>query len=312
MRRFLLFPPALALLAVACQPSTDADGTTTVRPDSARDTSWIGEVRITAGDTTIRLCGSGKRYRLTGPALDSIAPKYRYFNTRPGQWMKVWCTGHLGVIGPSDRPDSALITGLYQHLDASLQCDPVPDGRLVGAYAVDFQDPTGRRTVRMDLFADGNVTMYTRNGREQPAVEEDGRWGMDSDDRVTVVWPQREQTMHYRYTEGRLTSDMPGSATVVTLLREGPADRLHGAFGRTARWLSTQATAGGHPVAAGDLLPATPLASLFPTEEARAALRASARDTLGLDDQRLRLEWDAIADVQGVVALMRMRMREGH
>lgn len=297
---------ALLLSAGACRTPSGTDAADGTAP---RDTNWIGEARITAGDTTIRLCGSGKRYRLTGPALDSLAPKYRYFRTRPGQWMKVWCTGHLGVVGPAGRPDSALITGTFQHLDASLQCDPVPDGRMAGSYAVDFQDPTGARSVRFDLFEDGLVTMYTSNGHGSATVEEDGRWGVDSDDRVILAWPAREQSMRYAYTEGTLTSDMPGAGSAVVLRRTGPADRMYGAFGRTARWLAAQAAASGQAVRAEDLRPSTRLATLFPTPESRTALRAAAADTLRLNDQRMRLEWDAVEDVQGAADLMRMRIR---
>ena len=62
------------------------------------DTNWMADLKVTAVDTTVRLCGSGKRYRLTGPALDTIADRYRYANTHKGQWMKLWFSGHLGAV----------------------------------------------------------------------------------------------------------------------------------------------------------------------------------------------------------------------
>lgn len=307
MRTPLLLSFALLIGLGSCTAPSGTPGA----PEAAiRDTNWIGEARITTNDTVIRLCGSGKRYRLTGSALDSMAAKYQYFRTREGQWMKVWFTGHLGVVGPADRPDSALITTAYQHLDASLSCDPVPSERVSGSYTVAFDDPTGHRSVRFDLFPDGLVTMFTHNGGT--TVEEDGHWGVDSYEHVALVWPQREQTMLYTYTEGTLSSDMPGAGAAIVLKRDGPADRMHGAFGRAARWLAAQASTSAGTVRPEDLLPRTPLSELFPTPESRASLRKAAADTLGLKEQRMHLEWDAVVDVQGVVDLMRLRMRAPH
>lgn len=309
MRSAALLTIVLLLLASACRTGA---GTARDAGTVASDTNWIGEVRITSGDTVIMLCGTAKRYHLTGAALDSIAPKYKYFNTRSGQWMKVWCTGHLGTVKLNGHSDSALVSVSYQHLDASLHCDPVPNATIAGNYEVDFKDPTGTRNVQLDLFPDGTVTMYTTPSSTKLTVEETGRWGTDSEERVVVQWPQREQSMLYRYTDNKLMSDMIGITTTVTLNRKGPADRMHGSFGRTARWIAAIASANGHPVRAEELEPRSAIAYLFPTDAARQALRNSARDTLGFDEKRLRLEWDAVDNVQSAAALMRMHMLAGH
>ena len=87
--------------------------------------------------------------------------------------------------------------------------------------------------------------------------------------------------------------------------KQGDADRMAGAFGRTARWLATTATAQGRPTRPEDLLPATPLAELFATPAALQALRTQALDTLDMDTESAALRLDAAATVHDYVLLMR-------
>jgi hypothetical protein len=283
-------------------------------PDNARgdvpvaDTNWMGEVRMTKGDTVIRVCGSGKTYRLSGPDMDTLAYRYVHARMRTGQWMKVWCYGHLGTMNMGTLIDSALFAVKFQHLDASLHCDPVPDERVSGDWKLDEVDPIHPREIHLHLFPDGTATMITDLHQGRP-MEEDGSWGMDVENRVNVAWPQRQQTMFFTWNGTTLinTSGVPGKN--ITMRVQGAADRMAGAYGRTARWLAATATAQGRPTRPEDLLPSTPLAELFPTPAALHALRTQALDTLMMDTESAALRLDAAATVRDYQLLMRTVQR---
>ena len=302
MRFANLFIPSVALL-VGC--GINGIGPASVRPD----TNWIGETRITAGDTEVMLCENGKHYNLTGPAVDTIYQRYHGVNTRGGQWMKLWVTGHLGVTTRNGNPDSALYAATFLHLDGALHCDPVPNATMAGTYRVDIVDPIRTRSLLLLLFPEGDATMITDLRDGQALYEEDGRWGTDSDDHVKLEFLQRNQAMTFRYADHRLISEMPGPGNGFIFDGTGPPDRLQGAFGRTARWFAAVGTAQGRPLDLATLRPTTAIAEIFPTDKERDALRASARDTLALDDTRLRLEWGAVSTMRDAVSMMRMHMR---
>ena len=272
------------------------------------DTNWMGEVRMTKGDTVIRLCGSGKTYRLSGPDMDTLAYRYVHARMNTGQWMKVWCYGHLGTMNMGSLVDSALFAVKFQHLDASLHCDPIPDERVSGDWKLDDMDPLHPREIHLHLFTDGTATMIT-DLHQGSGLEEDGTWGMDVENRVNVVWPKRQHTMLFTWDGTTLinTNGVPGKS--ITMRKQGDADRLAGAFGRTARWLATTATAHGRPTRPEELLPATPLAELFPEPEALQALRTQALDTLAMDTESAALRLDAAATVRDYQLLMRTVQR---
>ena len=78
----LLILSALAALALgSCIDTPNADHGTV----SQADTNWMGEVRMTKGDTVIRICGNGKTYRLSGPDMDTLAFRYVHARMNTGQ-----------------------------------------------------------------------------------------------------------------------------------------------------------------------------------------------------------------------------------
>lgn len=302
----LAVPIALALLTLVSCIDTPANGGGAV---PAADTNWVGEVRMTKGDTSIRLCGSGKVYRLSGPDMDTLAFRYVHARMTTGQWMKVWCYGHIGAIASGNLMDSVLFAVKFQHLDASLHCDPIPDARVAGQWMLDQVDTLHPRDIRLHLFTDGTALMLTDLHQNTPALEEDGTWGMDVDDKVNVTWPMRQQTMLFSWEGGALVSSNKIPGHTVSMHKQGPADRLAGAFGRAARWLATTAAAQGHATKAEDLLPATTIAELFPTPDALRTLRTQALDTLALDDTSAALRLDAATTVRDYALLMRAAAR---
>ena len=274
---------------------------------STLDSDYMGDVRVTAADTTIRLCGSGKRYRLSGPAIDTIADRYRYAVSRKGNWAKLWFRGHLGTITSANHTDSVFVAVNYQHLDASLNCEPVPDTRISGRFKLEQNDPSHPRTVLLDLFDNGVVIMYSDLFDGTGVIEENGTWGTTADDLVNIKWPKRDQTMSYQWDGQRLNGHKLPNGTSLSLLRTGPADRNISELGRATRWLAAAASASGHPCDPEDLSPSTELSELFTTEAARTALAIAARDTFNWNEEELKLGWTTISNVQEVVDLMRAR-----
>ena len=301
----LLLLSALAMLALGSCIDTPASGEGDV---PVADTNWNGEVRMTKGDTLIRLCGIGKTYRLTGRDMDTLAYRYVHARMNTGQWMKVWCYGHLGTMRIGGLIDSALFAVKFQHLDASLHCDPVPDERVSGDWKLDDADPLHPRDIHLHLFPDGTVTMITDLHQGQP-FEEDGTWGMDVENRVNVVWPQRQQTMLFTWDGSTLVGSTSIPGRRITMRKQGDADRMAGAFGRTARWLAATASAQGRPTKPEELQPNTPLADLFSTPASLHALRAQALDTLAMDTESAALRLDAAATVRDYMLLLRTAHR---
>ena len=304
MRPILL--SALTMLALGSCVDTPIGENGTV-PQT--DTNWIGEVRMTKGDTTIRLCGSGKVYRLSGPDMDTLAYRYVHARMNTGQWMKVWCYGHIGAIAHDKLIDSALFAVKFQHLDASLHCDPIPDPRVSGEWRLDDPDTLHPRDIRLHLFADGTALMITDLRQGQQPFEEDGTWGLDVEDKVNVAWPLRQQTMLFSWEGDALVSasGIPGRA--VMMHKRGDADRLAGTFGLAARWLAATATIQGRATKAEELLPSTPIAELFPTPEALRALRSQALDTLAMDEKSAALRLNAATTVRDYALMLRATMR---
>lgn len=302
--RSLLFCISGLLTLLACVDTPNGNG-----PIPATDTAWEGEVRMTAGDTLIRVCGSGRVYKLTGPAMDTITYRYVHARMNTGQWMKVWCLGHLGSVMHKGLVDSALFAVTYQHLDASLQCDPIVDPRIAGDWKLDELDPKHPRDVHLHLYEDGVALMITDLHSDRLPLEEDGTWGTDVGNMVNVNWPMRQQTMRFTWDGATLvnTERIPGKSA--TLRHMGPPDPAAGAFGRAARWLATTATAQGRPTAPEDLRPTTPIADLFPSTHAIDALRAQARDTFATRADNATLGLDGLNTVRDFAVLLRTTPR---
>lgn len=285
------------------------DSPSTEYQASFNDTDWVGEVSMTKGDTTIRLCGSGKVYKLSGPDMDTLTYRYVHARMSTGQWMKVWCKGHIGALRRGTLMDSVLFAVKFQHLDASLRCDPIPDARVSGDWKLDDFDPQHPRDIHMHLFEDGTVLMITDLLNGQVPLEEDGTWGMDLENRVNVIWPQRQHSMRFMWDGNTLvnTNGIPGRTA--TMRKAGAADRTVGAFGRAARWLAATATEHGHPVQATDLRPTTTIAELFPTAAAMEALTAQALDTFAVHNELGTLRLEPMKTVRDYTLLMRATPR---
>jgi hypothetical protein len=308
MIRSLIPAAAALLLLLSCQGEQGAEDPSTPAP---ADTNWMGETQITRGDTVVMLCGTGHRYHVTGPAIDTLSKRYTYFRTRAGQWVKTWFMGHLAPVMRNGLQDTMLVVTKVMHMDGGLHCDPIPNARMSGRYGTDFQDPQGSRSMQLQLFPNGDVTMITDFHNGIAPLEEDGVWGTDPEGHVQVKWPTRDQTMYLQWEQDRLVSDMKlANGSVVVLPKLGPADRMIGQYGRTVRWLAAVASANGHPVEADAIQPSTTIAELFPTEASKAALQATLADTLGLDAEGIRLQWAAASTVKHAAQLMRARSRQ--
>jgi hypothetical protein len=295
----------MAIMAlVSCVDTPLSDGAA-----PAADTNWVGEVRMTKGDTTIRLCGTGRTYKLSGPDMDTLTARYVHARMSTGQTMKVWCYGHIGAITKGTLVDSTLFAVKFQHLDASLRCDPIPDPRVSGNWKLDDLDPLYPREINLQLYENGAALMITdlRNGR--PAFEEDGTWGMDADNVVNVAWPQRQHTMLFTWEGDALinTNGPPGKR--IAMRKIGPADRTVGAFGRAARWLAGTATAHGRPTTIQDLRPSTTIAELFASPAAMEALKSQALDTFAVHHQSGALRLEAMKTVRDYALLLRATPR---
>ncbi len=299
MRPYILC--ALAALALGSCVDTPAGGGAV----PLADTNWTGEVRMTRGDTTIRLCGSGKVYRLSGPDMDTLTYRYVHARMTTGQWMKVWCYGHLGTIAHDNLTDSALFAVKFQHLDASLHCDPIPDPRVSGDWHLEDTDPRHPRDIHLHLFGDGTALMITDLHSGQAPVEEDGTWGVDVENRVNVTWPHRLQTMVFNWEGDALINTTGTAGMSITMRKHGAADRLAGSFGRAARWLAATATSQGRPTKAEDLLQTTTIAELFPQPSAMQALQAQALDTFAVHAEYATLRLEAGTTVRDYALLLR-------
>lgn len=297
MRPWLTLLPCTLL--IACGNST---GTGTAIPEA----NWEGEVRILPGDTSFVPCGSTVHYKLTGPGLDSIAHRYTFLNTVPGQWIKTWCSGHLTSPGPGR--DSVLTAARYMHMDSEVRCPPVPNDSMAGNYVSVIQGSLAAITQQVMLLHGGDAVLTT-TAPGSPFLEEDGNWGLDADGTLVLELPQRHTRFSYTWSKDGLISHLAHGGNGPTYEHLGPADRMQGTFGRTARWLAMVATAEGNIVRPEDLRPSMSLDSLFPDPAAKAALRASAGDTLGLSERKLAALWATVDNVKEVNALMRMHIQ---
>lgn len=269
-------------------------------------TLWEGELRILPRDTSFMPCGALRKLQVTGPGLDSLARRYAWLQTSPGQWIKTWCNGWLAAPRGAGA-DSVLVAASYAHMDADVRCAPVPEDSLAGRYVAEMPFPGGVHTEELNFLPGGQGLIISI----MPAVyaEVDGRWGLNSDGVLTFEEAERRYTFRYERTADGLVRRLP-SGNLVAYRYTGPAERFTGAYARTARWLAAVAAANHHPVNAAEILPAMRLDSLFPDPASRAALRASAADTLLMDERKLATSWAAATTVQDAVQLMRIRLRD--
>ena len=271
------------------------------------DTYWEGEVRILQGDTVFTPCGSTTSIRLTGPGLDSIAHRYTFLRTTNGQWVKTWLSGHM--VLPAPDQDSILSAAHYMHMDSEVNCPPVPNDQMAGKYVSINGGSLGMVTQEVMLLQGGDAVMTT-TASDSPIIEDDADWGLDADRDLVLELPQRHTKFLFTWEKGGLRSHLPNGAPGPTYKLVGPADRMEGTFGRTANWLAAVATGQGGSLRAEDVRPNMRLDSLFPDPAARAALRTSAADTLGMTEQTMNSVWGAADQVKDVNALLRNHLRE--
>jgi hypothetical protein len=269
------------------------------------DRNWEGELRILPGDTAFMPCSAHRAYRVSGPGLDSLARRYAWLQTERGQWIKTWFSGHLAP-GAQKNTDSVLVATAYQHMDAHVHCTPLPLDSLSGSYEAQAEVLGGTHLERLNFLPGGDAVIITSTPSLHAEV--DGHWGLASDGRVVFEESGGHYSFAYRLEGGNLFRDLPNGQHV-SYRRTGPADRMAGTFGRTARWLSAIAAVQGDTVLPGSLRPNMPLDSLFPQPGVRAALRSSAMDSLGLDEHSLAGTWDAASTVRDVAQLMRRHLQ---
>lgn len=271
------------------------------------DKHWEGDVRILPGDTSFVECGTTVPMRLTGPGADSIAQHYTQLSTLPGQWIKTWCSGQMVLPGPG--LDSVLQASHYLRMDSSVNCIPVPNEHMAGKYVSISVGQTGLIT-EQNLLLQGGDAVSSITAPNAPLTEDDGNWGIDANGDLVVQLPERKAKLTFMWEKGGLRSKLPNGAPGPTYRLAGHADRMDGTFGRTATWLAAMAKDQGDTLRAENLRPSMALDSLFPRPAARAALRASAADTLGMTEQELDRVWNAARTVKDVNALLRSHFRE--
>lgn len=297
MAKLLASAALLACVLCACQPKKIAV--------PVPERSWEGELRILPGDSSFMPCGTQRRLRITGPGLDSLAHRYAWLKTLPGQWIKSWCSGHLAAPVAAGT-DSVLVAAAYAHMDATVHCRPLPVKEAAGSYVAEAAVPGGTHREQLNFFPDGSATVITSTPSMHAEV--DGHWGLNSDGHVIFEELDKKFSFEYGHSPGQMARALPNGSKVVYRL-QGPADRLAGDFGRTARWLAAVAAAQGDSLQPGELKPEMRLDSLFPDEAARAALRLSAADTLALDEHDLAALWPAAETIEDVVQLVRRHAR---
>ncbi len=301
----LRFPPLLLLLALltGCGPGGGQSGAPSVLTDSI----WDGEMQVTGQDARFMACGSGIRYAMTGPGMDSTLRLYDSQRSLRGQTMKVWLTGHLAEQHPGTH-DTAFVVARIEHIDATLSCPPRPNRALAGRYEMVLDEPQGRRVLITELFPNGEVLNTAwLPGKEKP-FEMDGTWGVNSAGEVVINWPQLEKKARYGVTENTLTFrdvNAQRGVPVPVLHRTGPADRMGGAFGRVVRWMAAVSARHGGAVDSTTITLATPLGELVTTPELTQAMTDSAVTWFPLSPQQQRLEWPAMSTVGDMVALKR-------
>ncbi len=202
-----------------------------------------------------------------------------------------------------------LFASAYAHMDPAVHCPPLPVANAAGRFVAETAVPGGMHREQIDLFPDGEATITTTTPSMRAEV--DGHWGLNSDGRLVFEELGKHYTFEYARGPGQLERTLPNGG-LVFYHHAGPADRLEGTFGRTARWLAGVAMAHGHVLRAPDLRPAMRLDSLLPDTASRHALRISAADTLGIDGEAMDKLWPAAATVEDVVKLMRHHLEPQH
>ncbi len=294
-----------ALLLLACNGPTGSSDDPTPQTDSI----WDGELQFTGQDARFLVCGSGIRYVLTGPGLDTVQKLYDSQRSIRGQRMKAWLTGHLAEQHTGQH-DTAFIVSRIEHIDATLSCPPRPRAALVGRYTATLDDPMRAREITLYLQPGGEALMTTRVSDTKPPLEQDGTWGVSSDGTLDILWRQLGAHSTYTVTEDKLTlsipKNQPGAHDTFVLTRNGPADSMAGTQGQVIMWLARISASRGFAINTDTVTRATAISDLFRTPDAMSTLRDSAVSWLPLAPEQLRTDWPAVSTVSDLIALKRL------
>lgn len=288
------FPLISAFLLTACQYHEEGQ----VKGPEA--TPLEGELRILPADTSFMRCGSLHPVAATGPGMAELAARYNALQPATGQWIKTWCTGSMA---PLPNGDSILVVEAYAHMDPEVQCPLVPVDSLAGEYLVEGPVPGGVHRERVLFFPDGRARIIST----APGLydEVDGQWGLDSDHDPVFNQEDGQFTLQYYFEGGVLVRLLARSGAGLAYERRGDADPMAGAYGRTARWLSTLTGATGSRIAPEALRPSTPLDSILPDPRSQDLFWQQAADSLGSTG----IQRQDLTTVGDVFKRMRTRLR---
>ena len=295
---------AIAMLVLAltgCESNGGAaDGIIAGAPDTL---TFEGEYRGNDGSGRWMRCTDGRYFDVRGPGADSLFAAYATQTGHVGDAVKVWLKGGWSV-------DSSVVVSKTMLLAPAMRCAPIPNDTASGSYFVELPgSEVNKRGVRIDLFANGRAAQYSTVGSGAER-EETGTWGMDSDGRLELTWPQRPRTFTFmlRGDSLRQMAPLPAGAEVV-LLRTGPPDAGHGVFGEVCRLIMAEAGVIAPEGGAQDLLPNTSLHAVLPTDTGLQALAATITERYAMPSDVRDRRWPTIETVQDLTELVRSLKR---
>jgi hypothetical protein len=288
---------AALLTLVSCDRTGSTSVAIDMRPEDTL--TFEGEYRGTDGNGRWMRCADGHYFPVTGPTADSLYSAYTAQVGHIGDAAKVWLRG-------SWTADSSVHVNGVLLLAPAMRCDPIPSLLGTGSYRIEIAGSAeNKRSIRMDLFASGRATQYSvvGSGNER---EESGTWGMDSDGRLIVEFPQRPMILTYALDGDSLRQLAPLPAGVaLAMYRTGPADAEHGLFAEVSKFVLEQPNA-IHPAGgAASVLPSTYLSTLLPNDTGLVALEAATRERFGMGVELSQRRWPAIVTVQDLTELVR-------
>ncbi|MEO8067175.1 MAG: hypothetical protein ABI599_05735 [Flavobacteriales bacterium] len=293
---------ALLLLSIAGCDQPPLNGANVDVP--ASDTlTFEGEYRGTDGHGRWMRCTDGHYFTVQGPGADSLFRAYAAQVGHVGDAAKVWLAGSWSA-------DSVVLVRKTLMLAPAMRCEPVANEAGSGSYFIALPGgEANKRTVRVDLFANGRATQYSTIGGG-PEREESGTWGMDSDGLLKLTWPQRPMTFTFALHGDSLRqmAPLPPGAEIV-LLRSGPPDAGRGVFGEVCRIVLAEPGAVAPSGGTKDILPSTPLRSLLPGDTDLKALASTIAERYGMSTEMHDRRWPTMETVQDLTELVRSLKR---
>lgn len=296
----LAFAFLLFAIAGCDQPTKGGIGADVSTSDTL---TFEGEYRGSAGHGRWMRCTDGRYFAVKGPGADSLFKAYAAQVGHVGDAAKVWLSGSWSA-------DSSVMVRSTHMLAPAMRCEPIPNEAGSGSYFIAL--PGGeenKRTVRVDLFANGRATQYSTIGRG-PEREESGTWGMDSDGLLKLTWPQRPMTIAFSLKGDSLRqiAPLPAGAEVV-LLRTGPPDAERGVFGEVCHLILAEPGAVAPDGGTKNILPSTPLRTLLPNDSGLEALAARITDRYGMTTEMRDRRWPTMETLQDLTELVRALKR---